>query len=326
MGFFKTFAIPSIARLLCATGEFRRDTVKRIEDTDLLTREFCENPLESARGEAALRRLNAIHGQYRISNSDYLYVLSVFVLEPSEWHEKFEWRAMHPNEIEARCNYWLAVGRGMGLKDMPADVASFRKYQLAYEKQHMRFHPANKQLADYTLTGLAHGLLPRRLARLFLPLLRTAILSLLPRRVVAALGFQQPHWMVGMLCRAILRTRGWVVRHLMLPRTVPYRRTPLSCPRAANASKGGEATMGMGGDVGVVEVEAEAAEARCPASWPYGRQHSAYRNGYSIQSLGPKGCPVGRLAHLGGGNTTGEEPKERRKELTSLGPPRWNFP
>ena len=114
MGFFKTFAIPSIARLLCATGEFRRDTVKRIEDTDLLTREFCENPLESARGEAALRRLNAIHGQYRISNSDYLYVLSVFVLEPSEWHEKFEWRAMHPNEIEARCNYWLAVGRGMG--------------------------------------------------------------------------------------------------------------------------------------------------------------------------------------------------------------------
>ena len=112
MGFFKTFAIPSIARLLCATGEFRRDTVKRIEDTDLLTREFCENPLESARGEAALRRLNAIHGQYRISNSDYLYVLSVFVLEPSEWHEKFEWRAMHPNEIEARCNYWLAVGRG----------------------------------------------------------------------------------------------------------------------------------------------------------------------------------------------------------------------
>lgn len=101
LGLIKTFAIPSISKLLAATGEFRTNTERRSEDVDLLVSEFLEScPLDSSRARLAIRRMNAIHSKYkiRISNEDYVYVLCVFACQAIMWIDMWGWRAVHPNE------------------------------------------------------------------------------------------------------------------------------------------------------------------------------------------------------------------------------------
>ena len=54
MALFRTYAIPSISRILAGTRQFKDQCVKRYDDTDFLLREIIENSLEGARGQAAL--------------------------------------------------------------------------------------------------------------------------------------------------------------------------------------------------------------------------------------------------------------------------------
>ena len=98
-GLIKTFAIPSISKLLAATCEFRRNTERRSEDVDLLVSEFLENcPVDSTRARLAIRRMNAIHSKYKIANEDYVYVLCVFACQAILFVETYGWRRVHRNE------------------------------------------------------------------------------------------------------------------------------------------------------------------------------------------------------------------------------------
>src|SRR4051812_22037058 len=74
LALFRTFAVPSVSSILASTGEFLERAQKRYDDTDLLLSEMLEHGYEGARGREALRRMNAIHARYPISNDDYLYV------------------------------------------------------------------------------------------------------------------------------------------------------------------------------------------------------------------------------------------------------------
>ena len=82
LALFRTFCIPSVSRLLDRTGEFQNRAQKRYDDTDLIVSELVEWGYSSERGARALARMNAIHGRFKIANTDFLYVLSTFVFEP----------------------------------------------------------------------------------------------------------------------------------------------------------------------------------------------------------------------------------------------------
>jgi hypothetical protein len=69
---YRTFASPSISKLLNRTGEFEKRPQKRYDDTQLILSEIFENGYESERGKAAIIRLNQIHGRFQISNDDFL--------------------------------------------------------------------------------------------------------------------------------------------------------------------------------------------------------------------------------------------------------------
>ena len=86
---FETFAVPSISQLLQSTRQFSPKYVnKRYDDTGILIQEFSANHVDSQRGSLAIRRLNFIHSQYKISNGDYLYTLALFILEPIRFSAK----------------------------------------------------------------------------------------------------------------------------------------------------------------------------------------------------------------------------------------------
>jgi hypothetical protein len=73
---YRTYCVPSISALLDRTGEFYHATQRRYDDTAILIAEMCQWGYEDGRGLAALERMNWIHSHFKITNDDYLFVLS----------------------------------------------------------------------------------------------------------------------------------------------------------------------------------------------------------------------------------------------------------
>ena len=72
---------------------------RRYADTGVLISDFTTYPFDSERRARALARMNFLHSHYAISNDDMLYTLSVFVVTPQRWIEKYEWRPLTDLEL-----------------------------------------------------------------------------------------------------------------------------------------------------------------------------------------------------------------------------------
>lgn len=148
---FRTYAVPSIGRLLAETGEFTGRVQKRYDDTALILDAVVEHGIGSTEGRAAVRRMNQMHGSYSISNADFLYVLATFVVIPIRWIDEFGWRKLSETEKVAATNFYRELGRHMGMKDIPTTYQEFAAYLDAYEAEHFAFDPGARAVADATL-------------------------------------------------------------------------------------------------------------------------------------------------------------------------------
>jgi hypothetical protein len=80
--------------------------------------EITEHGYDNERGRAAIERINALHGRFRISNGDFLYVLSSFIYEPIRWIARFAWRPMREHERLALFYFWREVGQRMSIHSL----------------------------------------------------------------------------------------------------------------------------------------------------------------------------------------------------------------
>lgn len=110
LGQVRTATIPSIAKILHATGQYAREGVKRVEDTQAILVEIFRDGAGSDHGRAMVEHLNAIHAHYKISNDDYLYTLSVFVVDPYEGIAKYGFRPLRENERDALFHLFRDLG------------------------------------------------------------------------------------------------------------------------------------------------------------------------------------------------------------------------
>jgi len=227
LAFFRTFAVPSIAAILDATRQFEVAGQKRYDDTTLLLGEFLEHGPESARGRAAIRRINRIHREHAIDNEDYLYVLTTFIFEPVRWNARYGWRPLTAGEKLASFHLWRRVGELMGIEDLPETYEAMEAFNLRFERERFRRTPASERLGKATL-----AIATRRLPAIpgLRPLVRHAISSILDRPVREAMGFPEPHRAVAALVHALLGLRARVLRYLWPPRRAPFlvtrRKTP----------------------------------------------------------------------------------------------------
>lgn len=178
--FGQTYGIPTISTLLVATRELStpENASKRYADTGILIGEFTSHHPKSERAIKALARMNYIHGQYqkagKISNSDLLYTLSVFITEPVLFIKRYEWRELTPMEICAMSTIWKSIGDSMGISysELPRyntgwkdglefyeDISSWAE---SYENNYMVPAESNKQTAD-ELVPLLLFLVPSQL-------------------------------------------------------------------------------------------------------------------------------------------------------------------
>ncbi|MET1133626.1 MAG: oxygenase MpaB family protein [Aeromicrobium sp.] len=214
---FRTYAVPSIGRLLYDTGQFNTDTQRRHDDTALLLGEIVDQGLESDPGRAAIRRMNQMHGRYGIANDDMRYVLATFVVMPNRWVNRYGWRRTTQDEDVAGVNYYLRLGRLMGIRDLPDDLAGFESLLDEYEDEHYRFDPRSRAVADATL-DLLTTFYPRPLR----PGVRRFSIAIMDPHLRTAFGYEQPPAWFEQLCHGALRLRGRVVR-FMPERTEPRR-------------------------------------------------------------------------------------------------------
>jgi hypothetical protein len=216
---FRTYAVPSIGRLLHDTGEFTGRTQKRYDDTALLLDEVTEHGLSDPAGRAAVRRINQMHAMYDISNDDMRYVLSTFVVMPVRWLEDYGWRPLSELERTASTEHYKRLGRHMGIKAIPSSYDEFERLLEDYETAHFAYDEGAREVADATLALMTtfppNHLLPAGLVRRF-------AYALMDDRLLDAFRYPRPSAAERAVARSGLRARARVLR-LAPPRMEPRR-------------------------------------------------------------------------------------------------------
>lgn len=207
---FRTYAVPSISGLLYKTREFIRRPRKRYDDTELILAEILENGFDSRRGQAALGRLNEMHGRLPIGNEDFLYVLSTLIYEPLRWLERFGWRPLTEREKRAWFHYHCELGRRMHIGRIPTDFDDFERFNVAYEHAHFRYAVSNHRIGSITRDLLLGFYVPRFL----LPLVRPAAHALMDPPLLQAMGFPEPPGFLRRLAIGALHGRARLLRWL----------------------------------------------------------------------------------------------------------------
>lgn len=218
---FRTFCVPSVSGILDGTGEFAQRAQKRYDDTDIIVSELMEYGYDSARGRAALRRMNQIHARFAIANEDFLYVLSTFVFEPIRWNARFGWRPMCPQERQAMFHFWREVGRRMNIKNLPATYEEFEQFNIACERERFRFQATNHRVGAAT-----RDMFLSWFPVLLRPLARPAIYAMMDDALIEAFGFPRPSRLMRRVVESGLRLRARVLRWLP-PRRHPLLRTEM---------------------------------------------------------------------------------------------------
>ncbi|MCW2948190.1 MAG: hypothetical protein JWR24_4907 [Actinoallomurus sp.] len=213
LALFRTYAVPSIGGLLDRTREFADRGQKRYDDTVVLLYEMTrDGGMDCERGRAAVRHMNKIHGRYPISNDDFLYVLSTFVVVPVRWLAKYGWRPYSRHEVRATVNTFRHMGRLMGLKDVPETYEEFASLLDDYERKNYAYSEANQRVAEATI-AIFQGWFPGFLR----PLARRGVVALTDPPLRQALGLRRSSRAMETVADRTLKARAIVVR-LLPPR------------------------------------------------------------------------------------------------------------
>ncbi|MDS1271347.1 oxygenase MpaB family protein [Lipingzhangella sp. LS1_29] len=218
LALYRTYAVPSIGELLYQTGEFTERPQKRYDDTGLLLGTMLRYGFTEGEGREALKRMNQMHRSYDISNDDYRYVLSAFVVMPVRWLNDcgFGWRRLTEHEIASTVHYYRLMGHYMGIRDIPEDYAGFERLLDDYEREHFAYTPGARAVSDATLDLMASFYSPRMAG-----VMRKFTLALIDDSLIEAFRYDRPSAAWRWAARSALRTRAWIVR-FMRPRTEPF--------------------------------------------------------------------------------------------------------
>ncbi|MEZ5428259.1 MAG: oxygenase MpaB family protein [Pyrinomonadaceae bacterium] len=214
---FRTYAVPSISKLLSQTGEFTRRPQKRYDDTELIMYTITENGYDSPEARRAFRRMNQMHGRFPISNADLLYVLTTFIFEPIRWIEKYGWRPLAENEKLSYFYFYREVGKRMNIRDIPDDFEEIEDYNRNYERDNFRHADTNREIGDVTLDLMLGFYLPKFL----FPIARPLVYALMDEPLLKAFDYPMPNGFMRAVAGGLLKLRGRILR------LFPERKKPL---------------------------------------------------------------------------------------------------
>ncbi len=217
LALFRTYAVPSIGRLLDETGEFTGSCQKRYDDTALLLEAPLVHGFDSPEGRMGVRRVNQMHGRYDISNDDLRYVLATFVVVPKRWLDDYGKRPLTDLETRASVNYYRELARHMAIRDVPETYEGFADLMDAYEREHFAFDEGARRVADATL-ALMTGFYPAPAARAVDLFSR----ALMDPPLLEAFGYDEPGRVARTVTSGAMRARARVLAHWPRKRRPAY--------------------------------------------------------------------------------------------------------
>ncbi|MEU9499580.1 oxygenase MpaB family protein [Streptomyces sp. NPDC048196] len=215
LALYRTYAVPSIGRLLAETAELTDRTQKRYDDTALLLDAVLEHGFDGEDGRTAIRRINQMHRSYDISDEDMRYVLCTFVVTPKRWLDAYGWRRLTPHEQRAVAAYYRTLGRHMGIPELPCTYEDFEQCLDAYEAAHFGWDEGARRVSDATLDLMAGWYGP------LAPMVRRASMALLDDSLLDAFRYDRPAPALQKTVRGALKLRAKAVR-LLPPRRTPH--------------------------------------------------------------------------------------------------------
>ncbi|KDR72939.1 hypothetical protein GALMADRAFT_73434 [Galerina marginata CBS 339.88] len=217
---FKTYAVPSISKLLCATKELKsKDTIsKRYADTELMVATFfgCpisgfldpefhltntgpnQKPAEDPRAMIALARTKYMHSKYKIA-----------------WARRYGWRNLSPLECHAFYVCWAEIGRRMAIQDIPDSFEALEEWSKEYERQNMVPADSNHELAGYTLDELLCAMPEAFGLKAFGVRVSVCLMDDIVRE---GMMYPKQPWLLKASVRGLLAGVGFFQRWFMLPR------------------------------------------------------------------------------------------------------------
>ena len=217
LALYRTYAVPSVGELLAHTREFTERTQHRYDDTALILNDILEHGFGPGRGRDALRRMNQMHRAYDITNADYLYVLSTFVVMPVRWLNDYGygWRRLSDHEISGITHYYRKLGKYMGIKNIPETYEGFRELLDTYETENFAYTDGGRAVSDSTL-DLMVSFYPER----FSGPARKFSMAILDDSLIETFRYEKPSkaWRKG--ADIAMKLRAKVVRR-MKPREEP---------------------------------------------------------------------------------------------------------
>jgi hypothetical protein len=222
LALYKTFAVPSISKILFQSKEFEHHTQKRYDDTDILLSNIIDYGLNHRKGQEALQRINWIHSNYKISNEDYLYVLATFVFDTGNWINKYGYRKLTANEEIAGFKVWQEIGKQMNIKNIPDTIEELEIYYNNYEKEHFIYNKTNEAIAQVTEDLMLSWYLPKYMFDFARPILH----SVMQPHLLKAFHFSEPHQLLRLLVTVALKMRSIVAS--LNPIQKPFYRSTMS--------------------------------------------------------------------------------------------------
>ncbi|MEM8858263.1 MAG: oxygenase MpaB family protein [Chloroflexota bacterium] len=197
-----SFTFPHGTRLLHATGEFEKNSLKRLDDTRAILYEMGRDDFYSPRAEQMASHLNKIHGMYNIPNDEFLHTLSTFIYDLWGFINEFGWRKLTRNEELAIYHTYVRMGELMNIRDIPESFEAFKEWKKNYELENQAYSETNHLVAEGLMRG-AREMLPAVLGPFLLPF----VLSLKNKRFADLLGYRYPNILVRGFFRGVMRVR-----------------------------------------------------------------------------------------------------------------------
>jgi hypothetical protein len=215
LALYRTYAVPSIGRLLFETGEFTERTQKRYDDTALILAAVLENGFEAEEARAAIRRMNQMHRRYSITDDDFRYVLATFVVVPKRWLDRYGWRPYSEVELRASVNYYRRLGTFMNIPQVPETYREFERLLDDYEAEHFAYDDGARAVSDATL-DLFSNWFPGPVSKA----LRAVGMCWLDEPLRRAFGYPPPNPRLDRAVQYAMRLRAGIERR-MPPRRKP---------------------------------------------------------------------------------------------------------
>lgn len=202
--YFRTFAIPSGARVLCERGEILRNPRKRASDTGIVVYEILMHGFDHPRSQQMIQLLKNAHRGITSSNDDFLYVLLSLLVVPYRWCRDYGVRPWTEHEALQATAFFAEFGTRIGVHNIPTTLTAAETFFDDYEDREVVHTPEADQLVLASL-----GVFREELLLPFKPFAKQVLSAYVNDiRICDALGIAHPSRALLMVLKGLGRARS----------------------------------------------------------------------------------------------------------------------